>query len=488
MEKENELGELYFVRKFSDCLYKNKKLMLGNMDFSKDFIGCDRGDKYPVLKKSGDIKEKIKNGRYFFVSKNGSVTRLLGHFSPFSVYEVTLDSLCGECGFEFAHGDDSAAVTLYYNGGEAFVCLRAGEQVKKEKLRLPLEFPLKFSVQPRSSRFDVFVDDSGFPQLICTFDVPEFAEASDEKFFLSATAGVVFGGSVFVKNACWYLDSGLSQADIRAVKYENGDAIVENGKMFFTASVRLREGGFQGVFSWVPGTCCFELTGALFFDTGDGVWSSDVATSLVFDRKTGKWLLWVCSFSHGHILGRAEFEGEPLRGKNVIDIKLVDKLEPDDDDTAFGGKKGDEDPDLIFDEKSGKWLLAVCRVSNENGRYRYFFFESDDPLDGFECIGSGVPGSETGGSFVRYNGELYFVCGNSFEVHSDYRIYKFGDFSNPAKLKCDYPDGGFRGWGTVVPLRCGSRQKIYWLTFDRHNATDFNWSYGNIYCYEAVKP
>ena len=49
----------------------------------------------------------------------------------------------------------------------------------------------------------------------------------------------------------------------------------------------------------------------------------------------------------------------------------------------------------------------------------------------------------------------------------------------------NYPDGGFRGWGTVVPIKLGSRNRYFWLTFDRHNGSNYNWSYGNLYCFEA---
>ena len=51
--------------------------------------------------------------------------------------------------------------------------------------------------------------------------------------------------------------------------------------------------------------------------------------------------------------------------------------------------------------------------------------------------------------------------------------------------KFDYPDGGFRGWGTLMPVKLGSRMRYFWLTFDRHRGSDYNWSYGNLYCFEA---
>ena len=127
-------------------------------------------------------------------------------------------------------------------------------------------------------------------------------------------------------------------------------------------------------------------------------------------------------------------------------------------------------------------MMAVCRLDASTRKYRYVFFESDEPFEGFSCIGKGLPGEETGGSFVKIEGEQHFVCGNSFSAVSDYRIYRADGMHN---AHFDFPDGGFRGWGTVIPVKQGSRTRYYWLTFDRHNGSDYNWSYGNFYCFEA---
>ena len=77
---------------------------------------------------------------------------------------------------------------------------------------------------------------------------------------------------------------------------------------------------------------------------------------------------------------------------------------------------------------------------------------------------------------------MSFVCGNDFENRANYRIYTKDGMS---EAKFDFDDGGFRGWGTIIPVTMGSRKRYFWLTFDRHNGSSYNWSYGNIYCLEA---
>ena len=131
-----------------------------------------------------------------------------------------------------------------------------------------------------------------------------------------------------------------------------------------------------------------------------------------------------------------------------------------------------------------QFLLSTgAFVGRVNGRNHALLTEhhSEFDCDGFEFIGRGNEGSETGGSFVKLNGELYFVCGNGFEKHSNYRIYSKNGMT---EAKFNYPDGGFRGWGSVMPVKMCGRTRIFFMTFDRHRGSDYNWSYGNIYCFE----
>lgn len=475
------IKDMLFKRKFSLCLYKNLKLKLAAAEFSKDITETERANKYPVMFSSGEFSERVQDGEYFF--SGGSLCRYIAPLYPSATNEITIISLYGECGFVFKHEGTEVKITLDNSDGLS-VKFECGEN--KEKIALDGEFVsgTRFSVLVRKGYFDVYLNTKNSPEFIHTFFTDEFSSSSYESFFTSTLTGLYFSGGVVCAGAEIYADSGIAQADIRPVCYENGDVIFENGRVFLTTSLRFQQGGCQGVLACVPGTAEFELTGVIFFDAGDGQWENDVASCLVFDRRVQKWLLWMCSFSHGHILGHACFDGEPRFGRNVIDITLVNPLPEGADCTQFGGKSGDEDPALTFDEKRSKWLLAVCRVSPDS-HYRYYFFESDNPFDSFVFVGSGVAGSETGGSFLRHNGKIYFICGNGAGEKASYRVYEYGKFDKPEKLRFDLDDGGFRGWGSVFSVKQGSRERIYHLTFDRQNGSEYNWTYGNLYCFEG---
>ena len=460
-----------FHRLFSQTFYKNLKLPLGRMTFTKNFVTDTRGDLYPVLQKSADCEEAVENNRY--TVSGGSVRRVLGQFFPYATDEVSFEGLEGSVGFLFR--TRSREAMLLYNGKQLF--FSSGEVFAPE---MPLD-TLIISCRPGS--FDAYTRVNGEARFLRTFRCDGFVNAHLQREFASGIAALSVSGSVRIREAAFYIDCGVSQADIRPIRYEDGSVMLEGGKIYLTASIRMHAQSFQGIFSWVPGTAQFALTGALFYDCGDGKWCGDVAASVLYHRERQRWLLWMCAFSHGHILGHAEFSGDPRFGVNVVDIKLMPSPLKNAGFTDFCAMEHDEDPDFFYDKAGKRWLMAICRMDPAVRGYRYVFYESDDPFEGYRYLGSGLDGEETGGSFVTLEGETVFVCGNDFHKVSDYRIYTKRGMHNG---KFDYPDGGFRGWGTLIPVPMGSRTRYFWLTFDRHKSSGYSWSYGNLYCFEAL--
>ncbi len=466
-----------FKRKFSVSLYKNLQIKLAEMSFCKDFVNDTRGDLYPVLYKTEDCAEAVAHNRYKL--SGGEIKRLFCEFFPYATYELTASVSDGEVGFFLALPGACASVTVCGTRVK-YLC---GENAVEFSLPGYIQKDITFIVSCRPGAFDVYFKNNGAAEFFCTFAEEKLKRFDSAAFFTGGKVALTASGSVEVESVYSYIDNGISIADMRPIRYENGEIMQERGKVYITASIRMQAGAYQGIFSWVPGTCELELTGALFYDAGDGRWCGDVAASLLYHRAEKKWYLWVCSFSHGHILGHSAFEGDPRFGVNVIEIKLMEKAHDGADISEFCAFAGDEDPDFFYDEAGQRWLMAICRIDPETKGYRYVFFESAEPFAGYKFLGAGNKGAETGGSFVRVNGELFFICGNDFRAVSDYRIYHKNGMAN---ARFDYPDGGFRGWGTLMPIKAGSRTRYYWLTFDRHKGSDYNWSYGNLYCFECL--
>lgn len=471
-----DFSKIIFRRKFALNHYKDLRLPLSEMTFAKDFVNDERGDPYPILYRSETCKETVGGNRYSVLS--GSVCRWIGSFFPYASYSVSAEQIDGQVGFRFQLPETDAAVHM----DESNLYFMYGDATETVPLPQTLQDARTMTVSCRPGAFDVYFDENSIPCFCHTFSCSAFSTSDSYETFSAGSVSLSVSGAAVITKVFSCLDCGISQADIRPIRYENGDVLLRDGKIWLTVSVRLESGCYQGVFSWVPGTANFELTGALFYDAGDGIWAGDVAASVLYHRAKKKFYLWVCSFRRGHILAHAEFDGDPRFGVNVIDIKLMKKAPENTPITAFLGFEGDEDPDFYYDAEKNKWIMAICRIDPSIGAYRYLFFESEEPFDGYRYIGQGYDGAETGGSFVNIHGERYFVCGNDFLSVSDYRIYGRDGMQ---KLKFDYPDGGFRGWGTVIPIKRGSRTRHFLLTFDRQNGSAFNWSYGNLYCFEA---
>ena len=466
-----------FKRLFSLNLYKYLKLNLAEMRFGKDFTSTRRGDLYPVLEKSEDCRESVEHNQYLLCG--GSIKRFVCRFFPYATYELSASVFNGEVGFAFRLPHAEAVCSIR----EAQLHYRCGTRDLSVDLPDWYEKGAAMMVSCRPLAFDFYLEKNGKPEYFWTVEEPSFETSDLYSVFSRGEVALCGSGRVVVRGVRSYLDSGISIADMRPIRYENGEIMQQDGKVYLTVTLRLQERMYQGVISWIPGTAEFDLTGALFYDSGDGRWCADVAASVLYHRGEQKWYLWVCSFLHNHILGHSSFDGDPRFGVNVIDIQLMDPAKETDGMDAFVGFVGDEDPDFFYDASKERWLMAICRKDHVTRKYRYVFFESKEPFKGYRCLGMGLDGAETGGSFVTVDGELCFVCGNDFDAVSDYRIYRGNGM---VKAKFDYPDGGFRGWGTLMPIKQGSRTRYYWLTFDRHNASDYNWSYGNIYCFEAM--
>jgi hypothetical protein len=447
------------------------------MTFSKDFINDKRGDLYPVISKDDDCIEWIENNRYYV--QNGMVERMFTRFFPFATYEISFSNLTGECGFVFHLADQKAELICRSDA----ILFLDGENKQEQKMCEQLSCATMV-VSSRPKAFDVYFMQNDKLTYFYTFQSEAFANSNEKKLFDQGYVSLAIKGEAIIHSISSYIDCGISQADIRAVCYENGDPIFENGKIYFTASVRMQEGGFQGVFSLTPSLSNIEFIGALFFDCGDGIWRNYLASSLMYNRKTKQWYIWVSAFENQVRLAWGAFDGNPLYGVNVVDVTVMDAAGDGDGYQDFVGFRGDEDPDFYYNEEENKWYMAICRLDPNTRAYRYAFFSSNDPFTGYRYIGCGKDdASETGGSFVTVGGQRLFVCGNAFNKRANYRIYTKDSMFD---AKFDFDDGGFRGWGSIIPVQIGSRMRYFWITFDRQKGSDYTWSYGNIYCFEGI--
>ena len=491
-----KLYDLEFKRIFSTSNRRKYRIPIAEMSFSNEFIGDKRSDLYPVLNSCGEFKESINSGIYSASSeKGGLVSRLIGAFFPYYTYSIGIESIkSARVGISLLHLEHKLYAS--FSESDASVEFMGRTILKKEcEIRSGDTVSVTFRAggislyrirDGKETLIDDFCDNANDSAIKDLSENGLYALLSEKVYKESPAALQILLGEnseAKISSVSVCVSGGIGQADIRPMKYENGEVITEGGRVFLTASERLETGAYQSILSWLPTTSDIRMEGALFFDLGDGVASNDVATSAVYDRNLNQWYIWFCAFSHGHALARAKTTADIRHGISIIDAEPLSKL-PESDKINLGAVFGDEDPDLIW--HGGKWHLSVCRYEADG--YHYYKFTSDSPLDNF-TFADRTPGKEkTGGSFVNFEGEIYFVCGSDFKRRAVYEAYDLYDFSAPHELKHDFDDGGFRGWGSVFGLNIGTRRRYFHITFDRFlTSKKWNWSYGNVYLFEADK-
>lgn len=280
----SELPEIKFKRKYSVNPRHSLKFPLGEMSFFTDWVNSKRGDAYPVINSLETLHESVFSGNYRVESTNSTafIRRLLGQHFPYATYALKLKELCGEAGFSFIcypeeetdyTASSAPSLDILVCGsptdGYSLKCntYRGNELIKTEVTLVFEQFTSnsEFSVMARGSSFDVFCNNGNCPVFLQSFDIPEFSEIHKYENFTASVAALYvspYENRAFeTDRVAWYLDGGLSHADIRPIRYEDGTPMLENGRLFFTVSSRLVKGGYQSVISLTPTACDLKLEG-----------------------------------------------------------------------------------------------------------------------------------------------------------------------------------------------------------------------------------
>ena len=480
-------------------------------------IAADEGAFYLPLNPYGLVSGEVRNGKGQPAPCLGKAagdieTRLYGACYPFVSFEMRDHSRNAETGLSICrmNGEELLYCVDVFHGNHRDknffgLSVRKGGSILREETveyesentEVPLKYTIGFRIGAGMGEeavpvFDMMVQEGGRMYCVASFRAPELSgirnirelpcfKTAEFKRLLPASdeSSRALGGIVSMETY-----KPLAFADPRPVRYEDGSLYMEQGRIFFTISARMAEGACQQVVSLLPGTANFTTEAVWLFTYGDGKITSDVASSLLFDRRNQEFLLWNCAFSHGHVLAHCSTKTDVLHGIHLLKMETVPVME-NSPETDFYGRFGDEDPDFYYDAGKGCWFMTVCRLSEEDNKYHFYKFTSKEAFRGYRFIEKTGGDHETGGTFTWVEGEHYFVCGADGGHASAYEIFNAEDFSHNKEADFDFPDGGFRGWGTVFEVPCGSFARKFWLTFDRQRAADYNWSYGNLYLFEG---
>lgn len=420
-----------------------------------------------------------------------------GGFNPFATYTLDLASCEGEgaIGFEFS---DSARterylVTVdYRESGITDVhqkLIRGNQVIVNESIVIPTQQKTilqgKLILQLLGSGLTLYVRAEGLPQPIAQSDFSQHIELRKKHYlhtFQSNLFVQIKHGAVQVNKVTSTLSSGMGLADIRAITYEDGTPLLDQGRIWYTMTIRGRAlpHHVQGVFSMDPSVFDLRFEGVILFDRQDGILRNEVASHIFYDRNDGIW--------RGITTGFSAY-ANPGEQKQLLAVESVK-------DPRFGfsimqarpfGIVGDiEDPHILYDAEAEKWRILTCE---NNDGYKAILLESSTWNKDYRRIAGPVAHNSTGTSIQHIGGKRYCFSGSQ---ERKIFIYTYPHLHEVGTLKMDLPPwdekSGTRVWPNVVELPDGYPFRYIALMMDRFNYPGLegpNWTYGALYLYHG---
>jgi hypothetical protein len=463
----------------------------------------------PVIENGLLILSAACRGEMTPPAVHGNNSIYMGGVNPYATYEVEVASFSSpedeptEIGLEWARLGlrERVQVVSVLSGDKQRIFLRVcknGEWVRDEEIGAGFrtDGAFKLRVQLYGQTLGVFITQYGETEYVG--HIPVEGRFGDELDFRDrqtashCTFNLIANlkGEVRVHRVCSYLSSGVGQADIRLISYEDLSPYLEDGRLWFTFSCRglgISQSA-QGVMSLDPSVFDIRFEGMIAFDHGDGLLRNDYASHLFYDRNAEEWRAYVCDFGgSAHKEGRtapglitASSLKDPRKGFSVMKATLVATEYID---------GHNEDPCIFYDEKARKWRLLTSAFVNGDITSRTF--ESDTWNGKFTPVAPPIKTNSTGTSIQRIGNKHYALMGG----HGNLRIHRYPDLAELGELKLKlqphWPKPAGRVWASVAPLPEGYPYRYVLLTMDRPNfpgVKGANWSYGALYFYGANPP
>jgi hypothetical protein len=493
--------QLKFTRKAAKRLVfdKDQTIPLAGI-FPEDAIGF--GVMHPVFHKLTDTAQvTIKAGRLSVQSESKTETEIwFGGFNPVATYAIDLAACsgAGELGFSFSgrNSKEKLTVKIAYSNkiikGATLTFTDVNGAINESPIGINLSGRETLNgtlyLQMLGSGFVLYLKDKGLPKVIGQSDFNTLIDLR-KKEYLNAFHSHLYlklkGGAIAINKVQMGLTAGVGLADIRAITYEDGTPLLDEGRLWYTMSIRGRAlpHHVQGVFSMNPTVFDIKLEGVILFDRNDGLLRNEVASHIFFDRNDQLW--------KGITTGFSAFANPEKEKKQLLAIKSVR-------DPRFGfsimeaspfGVVGDvEDPHILFDSEEDKWRMLTC--VNEGG-YKAIIMESDYWNKDYVKISGPVTHNSTGTSIQRIGDKLYCFSGSA---EREIFIYTYPGLKEAGTLKMDLPPwdetSGTRVWPNVVQLPEGYPFRYVALMMDRFNYPGMegpNWTYGALYLYHGYE-
>jgi hypothetical protein len=457
---------------------------------------------YPITFYSGfhaDIQ--VKNDQLQIQSDNESQASIwFGGFNPFAVYTIDLASCSGqgEIGFEFSDPEKKEQFFITISYSESKILDVNQKYIRESKtvvngsiLNKGISLSNvegKIILQMLGSGLTLYVQNGGLPEPIAQSDFASFVDLRKKQYMHSFQSNFYFSmkkGALAISKIESALSSGTGLADIRAITYEDGEPLLDRGRLWYTMTIRGRAlpHHIQGVFSLNPTVFDLRFEGIILFDWNDRLLRNEVASHIFYDRNEKRWRGLTTGFSayanpeEKKQLLAVESKNDPRFGFSVMQAM------------PFGMVGDFEDPHILFDSDAKKWRMLACE--NVNKGYKAIMLESDDWNKNYQRIAGPVRNNSTGTSIQRIGDKRY--CFSGSQDRKIY-IYTYPELAEAGALDMDLPPwdetSGTRIWPNVVQLPEGYPFRYVALMMDRFNYPGLqgpNWTYGALYLYHGFE-
>lgn len=481
----------------------NQEIPLAGFNPSK-VVGLDL--MHPLVgTPTGKPKFEIHEGTLRINANTASqAERWIGGFNPFASYDISLEKFSGsgEVGILFRDSveENRISASLVVSSGTCaairWLVVKDGKEVMREDHPLPEGvkpvFPLRFRVQMLAVGANLFLETDGQSHLIAYPDFSAHFELRKkslmQRFEFCLHSKLSAGSAVVIREMTAALSPGCGQADIRAITRTDGEPLIDEGRLWFTMTVRGRAlpHPMQGVFSMNPSVFDIKFEGIIVFDTGDGMLRNELASHLFYDESSKEWRGWTVGFSsYGNDAQGAQkavlavsSKRDPRKGFSIMRAKPI------------GLPSGmHEDPHGIYDADAGKWRMLLAE---HDGKFRASVWESDAWDHGYKRLSGPVEMDSTGTSIQKIGSKRYAMFGSA-----DRKVYirAYPGLEPAGELNLHLPpwhdQSGTRIWPNVIPLPEGYPARYIALMMDRLNFPGMpkqNWTYGAMYLYHAHLP
>jgi len=287
--------------------------------------------------------------------------------------------------------------------------------------------------------------------------------------------GVITSGTTPILAMEQTLSSGSALADIRAITYEDGAPVIEDGRLYFSGTTRTGGSGIA-IVALTPGTGQLEFTGTVNSLMSGKFWKIG-APHIMYDRRRSLWQVTTpCHSPTNHLLWVATAFNDLRFGVSTLNFSPFEYEQP---------KRGDEDCQVFYDDQMEKWVMiyASTRRPDDGSGYILRLQTSDRSDGGFRDYSFQTDVSATGVTTTLIGGKRYVLSGNSRSDNTNrYSVWSFPDMKFVCDLDIDIDDGAWRGWNNLTPVPEGSSTRYVMLGFDRQRTSgEDSWTYGNTY-------